>query len=476
MDVTQKAFRNTVSLIFANVIAQLLGWGVTVFLARKLGPGFFGQFSFVYAVFIYFSLFANFGLSLFGTRQIARDPNHIEHYLANIIALRLVLALCCYGCLTVFASCQKNALQDPVMLMIYGLGLFPLAFQPDWILQGLEKLHWVGLGKIVSWGSYTTFIILFIGGPEHLERIPLAYVFSLALSMLVSWGVFIRSCGLPRIKLSLGAFSAILRSTLPFGASLLLVQIVQNLDAVMIGLMRNTDEVGQYNAAYNVIMFLIMLGGAYFDSIYPLISKYYSQQAMGSLAKVQYYSMWLVAVVVLPMSVGGTVLADPIIRFLYGPEYQSAVLPFQILIWSILLWALNNVYVRGLLGCSRERGFIGVLSLQALLNVVMVMIAIPRYGLVGAAASTVIAELVGLLLYAREFRKVLELSPCRAMIKPLIASGVMAAFLFGIGRTASIHVMLQVMVGIAVYVVFLWIIRGIANEQIALLKQVVHRR
>ncbi|MFC1934482.1 polysaccharide biosynthesis C-terminal domain-containing protein [Chloroflexota bacterium] len=76
-------------------------------------------------------------------------------------------------------------------------------------------------------------------------------------------------------------------------------------------------------------------------------------------------------------------LADPLMKLIYGASYSGAIIAFQILIWSVFLWGANNIYARGLLGCDKQNSFFIILVIQAVSNIALNFALIPSFGLIG---------------------------------------------------------------------------------------------
>ena len=105
---------------------------------------------------------------------------------------------------------------------------------------------------------------------------------------------------------------------------------------------------------------------------------------------------------------------------------------------------------------------LGRIDEETTANVGLNLLLIPRYGLVGAATATVIAEgLVILLGYWILARSGLRL-PVSPVVPSLLAAGAMALVLQLAGVTGNL--MVAIVLGAAVYVIALWSMRGIPAD------------
>jgi O-antigen/teichoic acid export membrane protein len=83
---------------------------------------------------------------------------------------------------------------------------------------------------------------------------------------------------------------------------------------------------------------------------------------------------------------------------MYGESYGAAAVPFGLLVWSIPLNLLRDVPLMALMSAGQERIVFRVTVISALLAVAIGFVLVPRFGLAGAAAATLLAEVSRMLL------------------------------------------------------------------------------
>ena len=123
----------------------------------------------------------------------------------------------------------------------------------------------------------------------------------------------------------------------------------------------------------------------------------------------------------LPICVGGTLLAGPIITFIYGVKYSGSILPLRILIWNIGVIWISIHYGNTLIACDRQNRYLVGVSLGALSNIVLNLIFIPLYGMTAAAVTTVFSEIAVFAFMYRELQKIIKLRFIAFSLKPLLA-------------------------------------------------------
>lgn len=469
MNTAQRIARNTASLLFSGIISQLIGFAAVIYLARVLGPGGFGKITFAIAIVVYFTLIANMGLPLLGTREIARERDKTRDYVGSILALRLCLALLGFGLLLLLALFLNKPIEIKYLILLYGLGLIPSALLLDWAFQGVEKMEYIGLGKILATSIYVVLVLSFVKSPDHILLIPCFQVAGSLLAALILFSIFVKNLGKLVFKVDLIFWKILLRRALPIGFSLAIAQIFFTIDTVMLGFMRSDEEVGYYNAAYKIIMLFIMVAMAYHDAIFPVISYFY-KTSLDSLRKLVSGTEKLMAAIAMPLAVGGFILARPIMDLLYGAGYEGGIIAFQILIWAVFILYINVGYSRGLLACNREKWYLAGAAIPAVINVIANFILIPPLGLIGAAMGTVLAQAIAFLVIYIGFTKVVLVPFHHYIFKPSLAAIIMAAFLFWGLNGAILSVFPLIAGGAFIYGLLFYLMKGITKEDIRLIQ------
>ena len=102
--------------------------------------------------------------------------------------------------------------------------------------------------------------------------------------------------------------------------------------------------------------------------------------------------------VALPAAIGGCILAPQAIDLIFGDEYMAAAPVLQLLIWAIPFAQLREAPVAALVSHAREDRMLHLNAMGTVLSIGMNLVLIPRYGMIGAAASTVATEALRTIL------------------------------------------------------------------------------
>jgi len=469
MNTAQRIVKNTFSLLFSGIFAQLLGFFAIIYLARVLGPGDFGKLNFAMAFVAYFTLIANLGLPLLGTREIARDREKIDANLSNILTLRLFLASLSFGLLLLVVFFLNKSLEIKYLIILYGLGIIPSASLLDWAFQGFERMEYIGVGRSLGAVIYVGLALGFVKGHQQLLLIPCFYVAANLLVAVLLISIFVNQFGKPRFRFDFSLCKELLGAALPIGFSIMMIQVVHYIDTVMLGFMKSDEQVGYYSAAYKIIMILLAAAWCYQDAVFPVISNYY-KTSMDSLKKIQSYATKVMITLTLPLAIGGTIFAKPIMNLIYGAKYDPGVIALQILIWTVAIGCLHGVYVRGLIACDRQNRRLIIAVVHALIVIGLNFILIPPLGLIGAAIATGLGEFLVIFLSYREFNKIISVPFHGYILKPLFASAIMILFLYWGLNGLNLNLFLSIFGGAMIYFVSLYLIKGITSEDIRMIQ------
>jgi len=473
LNVFQRIVKNMLSLLTAGVLNQFLAILGITYLARVLGPVDFGKINFAFAIASYFLIVSKMGLDVWGNREVARDKHKVQEYASNILGLRICLSLMSYVVLALFVGLLEKPEQTKYLMMFYGFVLFTNAFLLDWIWFALEKMEYVALSQVMGQFCYVGLILLLVKDAARLLWIPWFQVLAGVVTAGLLGTLYVRRFGQVRFSLSQYAWPRLLRQSLPIGLSSIIVALLIYFNLVVLGLMKGDEAVGYYSAAWKITWLLIVLATSFADTIFPVMSQYYGR-GTDSLRRLLGYASKAIIAVAVPLAAGGIVLGRSIITLVYGSQYSDAGSAFQILICYAALNYLNMIYARGLWACGKQKTYLIIVSIEALVLLISSLVLVPTMGVVGAAVSILLVETIGIILHYWQLNKVIELSWSNHTIKPGLAAGLMVLFLLA-GLRMELNVIILVGGGVLVYSVFFILLKGVTREDLTFMRSVIAR-
>jgi O-antigen/teichoic acid export membrane protein len=298
------------------------------------------------------------------------------------------------------------------------------------------------------------------------------YAFIGVMSFLFS----IILCGKKIVKVKREMDFHFLKKTIGTAISLSMLAIFAliyvKIDTVMLSVMKGDAVVGWYNAAYYLVQGFKPLPQLVMGALFPLMS-FSFVSAKDQLKRIFERAFRYLFILGLPMAMGITLLADKIILFIYGPTYQNSIIALQILSWDVLLVFLYGCISFLLVSIDRQHQMAILAGCTALINVVLNIILIPTYSYIGSAFATIAAESFLLVAYVYLSGRYFHLLPLhRIIIKPLIACGLMGAFVYVFHNQ---NLFLVILVAIVLYFAIMFGIKGFSKDDISLMKSILKK-
>jgi PST family polysaccharide transporter len=172
------------------------------------------------------------------------------------------------------------------------------------------------------------------------------------------------------------------------------IMISMRADQVLIGQYLSDRQVGIYSAAAKIAEIWYFIPLAIAGSTFPLLVE--SKKQGEDIYYQRLQSLYNV-LVLLPIVVGliMSVLASPIVRFLYGPAYIGSARVLSVLIWSGVPVSFGCAWANWMLLENRTRMMFYFQLATALTNVLLNLVLIPRFGIMGSAYATLISYWFG---------------------------------------------------------------------------------
>lgn len=471
MKIGPRIVKNFLSLSLAEVVSKVLSAALSIYVARYLGVEVFGQLAFATALTAYFTLFADFGLTTLGVREIAKNRGGTGYLAMNILVLQLglvFLLLILLGFLLFFMPLSDNL---KILTFLFGLSMLPGALSLSYIFQAHERMEITALVRVLTQLITVVFSFLLI----YLWRDVLVLPLTQLLGGLVG-AAFIFYLLKRYIALSLTGFDwervkILFKQALPFVGSALAVTIYYNIDSVILQLIKGSEVVGYYNASYKIVLLLVGFAVYFQAAVYPTLVnllKYNVEKAqylLRALSKLLIFAS-------LPVAIGGTVLAQRIIELVYGVNYGQSILPFQILIWSVFTIYVNVSFGVTLLAGGREKQYLKCVGTGAILNLLLNVLLIPKFSLIGAAVATIITEVYVLAAIYYYAHAVLNIPLFEDLYRALLAASLMGFFV----AVLNLNTVFLIVLGAVLYLAILLTFNFVSKRDLQLVFEFVKMR
>ncbi len=456
----EKIGGNILSLGSGEIVARAIAFLGTAYVARTLGPLQFGIIGFAAALFGYLSLSVTSDFGDVGSREVARRPHEASSIAANVIAVKLIVAVFALAALIATALLLNKPTTVKIVLSLMGLLFFSLAVNVSWVYKGLEQNRPIAISLILSQLLYTALVFLAVNGPEDAVVVPVAqFAGEISAALILLFPLF----RLGAIKLDLREGFRIFRHSSFWAVSRLLRTLLFTFDIVLIGFLIGEQAVGIYSAPYRICFLLVALAVAVHSSYLPtFVRAFHSDLPLNETGKAAGRSLLLAVTVAAPLIVGGIIVSEPLLVFIFGSEYAGGADAFKFLLVGIGFLFLHGANHNVFLAANRLKTELMVFAAAAAVNIGLNIAVIPRYGIDGAAFATALAEAVTLVLGWFFVRKMGISLGLVAVWRPLLASMLMGAALLALGENHSLFLYLAA--GGIVYLTALTLLRGFPLE------------
>jgi O-antigen/teichoic acid export membrane protein len=458
---------NFAALSVAEIACRATSVAVTFFLAKRLDREGFGRIEFAFNIVFWLVLLVRDGLEVIASREIARHPRLIRPLVNHILAVKGLLALGLLGGLIAVGMSTLSGSIDRAILTLYGLMLLTTALGLDFVYRGMERMGLVAISLIIRTTIYACGVTMIVVDASRIAWVPACLVTGEACGIALVWICYTRRFGLPRPALGGGRF---LRVFLRRGRPVYLIQVSQavigSMDLLVVGLMSLWADVGLYSAPHRMVTAVLTFGLIFQQVVFPSLARSWrdtpatGRKALDSLVRVLVLGL-------LPISVGATVLAGPLVRYLFQPSFQDAGLLLAIGIWRAPLLTLAFLYQTALIALNRESAGVRLLLAGALGSGPLVAALRFWFGLPGAVTAVV---LIGLALavagHWRLARDGRQPAWHHHLGKPLLASVAMVPVCLALKST---HILLAIAAGALTYFAALALVGGLRRDDIRMI-------
>ncbi len=251
------------------------------------------------------------------------------------------------------------------------------------------------------------------------------------------------------------------RYGMPLTLNFLAILSVDLADRFIIGRLLGAAHVASYAAAYDLVQQLVgPVMNILFLAAFPSIVKVYEGKG-DEPVRIRLYALGSKLIAIgLPIAVGIGVLASDIAVIVFGPDYRLAAA--ELIPWlaaAIFVGAFKSYFldlVFQLRHAIKYQGYIAIM--MALVNIYLNLLLLPRYGVISAAWSTLVAFAAGALVSWLAGKPLFALPALGNVFwKSVGASVAMAGVLFLFSSiSGTIWLLVKITLGFVTYASIAW--------------------
>lgn len=396
----KKYAKNSSLLILEKIIRLISSLFIGVWLTRYLGPDSFGIYSYVISFVGLFSIIATFGIDSLIIKELTTKLYSKELVLGTSSFIRFVFGFGAFLLVNLFAYIFVLETQTCFFIFIVSLTILTLTFtnlelyfQSNFESENILKANIIALilsslmkGYLIYYKYPILYFIINVVLENLLIVIGLIFFYYKNRLSIKNWQI---DKNLAKILIKQGW---------PLLLSSMVVSIYMRIDQIMLEKMLGNEAVGKFSAAIRLTeswyFIPMVISSSFFPSIINAkkISEELYYKRLSQLFKLLTYLSIFIALIF-------TLFSKTIILFLYGKEFLEAAQVLSITAWAGIFVSLgvissNWLILENLHMLSFWRTFLGMI-----INIVLNLILIPRYGISGSAISTLLGQISAALLF-----------------------------------------------------------------------------
>jgi O-antigen/teichoic acid export membrane protein len=386
---------------------------LTMIAGRWLPASEYGKFSFAIALATIIETIMDTGLGPVTVRTVARDGAGAGTLFRHVLGLKVAWGA--LGLVTLLVAAPIMRSDPTVIRACYLMGassaIRSYVLSARGLLQGLNRFDLETVTVVADRGLLLAIGTLVLISGFGLYGLSVAFVIARIAMFVVVTVIVKRVAGSAVPTYDRAVWIELQTAALPLGFFLITLTLYTYIDTVILGIMRTDAETGWYAASYRVYEGLMYAPSAFATVLTPRLSRLLVADLPGLRAL---FRRSLLASALMALVIGGAamLLARPLMMLFYGPAYEAAVPPLQVLAGGSLFvfctWILHSAAI----AMNLDRRLVATTAIGLITNIALNILFIPRQGITGAAWATVIAEAVTVvLLYFQVNRRLAEAQP-----------------------------------------------------------------
>lgn len=398
--------RNMLNLLFPLITFP--------YVSRVLSVRSIGIYNFSNSIITYFLLIASLGISVYSVREGAKYRDNKEElgkFASEVFSINIVSTIVSYLLLILLTISIPKLSSVSTVIAIFSLQIAFTTLGTEWIFSIYEEYAYITLRSIFFKLISLLMMFVFVKNKNDVAMYAAITVFATVGSNVLN---YIKAKRIITFNFTLDMnLKRHIKPIMIIFASNIAVLIYVNSDITLLGFFKSSYDVGLYSVSVKIYSLVKTVLSSILIVTIPRLSMLWGKEKYEEYFKVlkQIYNVLLILIV--PAMIGIISMSKQIILVISGNKYVEASVSLKILsvalIFSIISWLFNECV---LIPTKLEKyTFYGTFT-SALLNIILNIFFIGKWGINAAATTTVVSELIGMILsvyFARDIVKIGEL-------------------------------------------------------------------
>ena len=395
--------RRFAALVAGEGTARVAGFLIVLVLARRLGPDGFGVVTLGLTLVAWFAYIVDSGTELLAVRDVAREPTRFHEITGQMLGLRLVLSV--FASAVFVAGVLVFARSDYTRhnVALFAACLPAIALNLRWMVLGVGGSRAVAAGIIAGRLLVLAGVLLAVADATDTYRVPLLEAGGELLYAAVILAFIAVRMRPVWPKADLTVWRATIRQSSPLMVSSIARATIWSFDVLVISLALGPHDLGIYGVAIRPVAFVASAIGLFSLSFLSAFSATAADEEAALHGKALRVSLATCVLAAAALALGSL-----FVPFVFGDAYRDAVPVLAVLAWRIPFAAVGAMYSTVLVARDRQRTLMHNGIVVAVITIVLDLAAILAFGLIGAAAASIVSAA---LLCVLNYRSVTRHDP-----------------------------------------------------------------
>ncbi|MHA1368811.1 MAG: flippase [Promethearchaeota archaeon] len=462
----KKIAKNTLVLIFADLVGKLFLLLYNFYVANSLGSVKFGIISNALAFMAIYENFNDLGLNQLTVREIAKNKALTKKYIENIISIKLILSILTFFLILLSVKLLGYTEINISVTLIVGIGYIILILSNIFnnLYQSHERMEFQSMCTIIYHVLLflLTYFVIILG----LNLLWFAGVYVIISTCVLILNVMISRLKFfkPKPAVDLYFWKSLIWRAGPFFIGRLSISLYTYVSFLILAQLQGDAQVGVYNATFKIVFILLTLMTFFYIAIYPTLSRLYKEGNFKSINNIIEFSIKFLTIISVMVGIFMNTFAGTIINLIYtNKDYTGSIPLLKILIWRLVFFNISSMFSYLLLTADQQKKWMFSMALNAFITTILNLIFIYYFGLYGAAYVSIISEAFVAILLIFMARPIFNLKVKNSLIKLLICNVIAIIILY-----APVHVdnLIKTAISFITFVILIFSLKIITIHEI----------
>jgi O-antigen/teichoic acid export membrane protein len=417
-------------LAVSRYVVALLGWTGTVVIARELSATDWGAFSLIFSLLSIVGFLGDLQVSRIVLHELVDPEQDTGGTLGSYFVLRMVLGAVAYAVAVAIVLLGDYPTTIVLGTAVAGTTLV-LASASHGLRLFFESRLWmrpVAVALVVGQAAQLA-LTLAIAATGHGSLVYFVVPAVLFDAVVLAWElVALRRVARIRLQINWGTWYSWLREAVPLALGWALAEIYFRIDMVMLSKLDSLASVGVYAVGYKFADLSGFFAPALLAPAMALLVRAWPHRPQ-EFHRVVRHALVVLAALAVGLVIGFAFVAQPAIELLYGSRFGDGAWAARGLVAGKAINFFTQVAFVTLVAAGWRRLFPVAMLIGLIVNVGLNLVLIPRFSYNGAAAATVVTELLVLAVLWVALTRVHQVWPLPwgALARIVLAGGLMAS-------------------------------------------------